>query len=62
MNPNRLERFLDKFLDRTFTISVKAGEFYNKYALNELYHILRNLCNKASYKKNVDALLEGRKK
>lgn len=62
MNPNKLENVLDKFIDRTFTISVKAGEFYNKYAVNELYHILRNLCNKARYKKNVDALLESRKK
>ena len=62
MNPNKLERFLNKFLDSSFVINVRDGEFYNKYSLGELYYIVRNLCNKARYKKNVDALLEKRKK
>ena len=62
MNPNSLEKFLNGFLDKTFTLNVRAGEFYNKYALNELYYILRNLSNKLSYKKNVEKLLLSRKK
>ena len=61
MNPNKLERILNKLFDRTFTISVKAGEFYNKYALNELYYIIRNISNKMSYKKNVEKLISTRK-
>lgn len=62
MNPNTIERILDKFLDRTYTINIKAGEFYNKYALNELYFILRNISNKLSYEKNVRKLTDSRKK
>lgn len=62
MNPNSLEKFLNGFLNKTFTLNVRAGEFYNKYALNELYYILRNLSNKLSYKKNVEKLLLSRKK
>ena len=61
MNPNRIERILNKFIDSTFTLRVKAGEFYNKYAINEVYFILRNLSNKLSYKKNVKKLTENRK-
>ncbi len=61
MNPNKAENFLDRFLDRTFTLNIKAGEFYNKYALNELYYILRNISNKSRYKNNVQRLLESRK-
>ena len=62
MMPNKAERFLDKFLDRTFTINVKAGEFYNKYALNELYFIIRNLSDKMSYQKNVAKLNRAKEK
>lgn len=62
MKPNLLEKFLNRFLDRTFTLNIRTGEFYNKYALNELYYILRNLSNKLSYKKNVEKLLLSRKK
>ena len=61
MNPNKAERMLDKFLDRTFTINVKAGEFYNKYALGELYFILRQLSDKISHKKEAEKLIESRK-
>ena len=61
MNPNRTERILNKFIDSTFTLPVKAGEFYNKYAINEVYFILRNLSNKLSYKKNVQKLTDSRK-
>ncbi len=61
MTPNRIERFLDKFIDRDFSINVKAGEFYNKYSMGELYYILRNLKNKAAYKKNVLKITEKRK-
>ena len=61
MNPNKAEGFLDKFFDRTYTINIKAGEFYNKYAVNELYFILRNLSNKITYKKSVKKLTESRK-
>lgn len=61
MNPNKTENILDKFLDRTYTVNVKAGEFYNKYALNELYFILRQLSDKISHKKNAQKLIESRK-
>lgn len=61
MKPNVAERILDKFFDRTYTVNIKAGEFYNKYALNEVYFILRNLSNKLSYKKNVKKLTDMRK-
>ena len=60
MNPNRLERVLNRFIDSTFTLPVKAGEFYNKYAINEIYFILRNLSNKLFYKKNVQKLTKNR--
>ena len=58
MSRNKIEKFLDKFIDRTFSISVKAGEFHNKYAFDELYYILRNLRNKISYKKTVEKLVK----
>ena len=61
MSRNKIEKFLDKFIDRTFSISVKAGEFHNKYAFDELYYILRNLCNKISYEKEVEKLVRERK-
>ena len=61
MNPNKAERLLDKFLDRTYTINVKAGEFYNKYALGELYFILRQLSDKISHEKEAKKLIESRK-
>ena len=61
MNPNKLETLLDKFIDRDFSINVKAGEFYNKYSFGELYYILRNLKNKSAYKKNVIKLTANRK-
>ena len=61
MNPNRLEIFLDRFLDRAHALNVKAGEFYNKYALNELYYILRNISNKSHYEKIVRKLTDSRK-
>lgn len=61
MSPNKAEKFLDRFFDRTFTINVKAGEFYNKYALNEAYHILRNLNNKRNYQNNVNLITGNRK-
>lgn len=62
MEPNTLERILDKFLDRTYTLNIKAGEFYNKYALNELYYILRNLSNKTTYERKTQELIQKRKK
>ena len=61
MSPNKAERLLDRFFDRTFTLNVKAGEFYNKYALNEVYYILRNLNNKKNYQKNVNLITGNRK-
>ena len=61
MNPNKLEKLLDKFIDREFNINIKTGEFYNKYSFGELYYILRNLKNKMFYQKNVTALTEKRK-
>ena len=61
MNPNKLEKVLNSFIDNTITLPVKAGEFYNKYAINEIYFILRNLSNKLRYKKNVLKLTDKRK-
>ena len=61
MSPNKAEKLLDRFFDRTFTLNVKAGEFYNKYALNEVYYILRNLSNKKNYQKNVNLITGNRK-
>ena len=61
MKPNSAERILDIFIDRTYTVSFKIGEFCNKYAFNELYYILRNLSDKISYKKKSAKLTESRK-
>ena len=61
MKRNKIEKFLDKFIDRTYSISVKIGEFHNKYAFDELYYILRNLRNKISYEKTVEKLVRERK-
>ena len=55
---NKIEKFLDKFIDRTYSISVKIGEFHNKYAFDELYYILRNLCNRITYEKTVEKLIK----
>lgn len=60
MRPNKAEAFLDRFIDRSYSIAVKAGEFYNKYSIGELYYILRNLSNKLHYKKNVKMLIDKR--
>lgn len=62
MNPNKLEKMLDRFIDREFNINVKVGEFYNKYSVGELYYILRNLKNKTVYQKNVNKVIAKRKK
>ncbi len=61
MNRNTVEKFLDKFIDRTYAISVKIGEFHNKYAFDELYYILRNLSDKAKYKKKAESIINSRK-
>ncbi len=61
MEPNRAERFLDRFIDRTFAINFKIDDFYNKYAFNELYYILRSLYTKMRYKKLTEKLLNHRR-
>ncbi len=61
MYPNKFERFLDKFLDRTFTMNMKTGEFYNKYSLGDLYFIFGNLSDRISYKSNVKKFTDSRK-
>ncbi len=60
MNPNKAERILDKFLDRDFVLNVKAGEFYNKYSLGELYFILRQVHDRMTCKKDAEKLTEKR--
>ncbi|MBQ2842311.1 MAG: hypothetical protein IJE72_04695 [Clostridia bacterium] len=60
MNRNIVEKILDKFIDRTYSISVKIGDFHNKYAFDELYYILRSLCDRISYKKTVEKLVKER--
>ncbi len=62
MNPNRIERFLDKFINRTFSIYVKLGDFHNKYAMDEAYYILRSLNHRLTYKKDAEKLRNSRKK
>ncbi len=61
MAPNKIERLLDRFFDRTYSIGLKTGEFYNKYALSELYFILRQLCDKAKHKKSAEKIINSRK-
>lgn len=61
MNPNKIERFLDRFIDRTFSIYVKLGEFHNKYAMDEAYYILRSLNHRRKYKKDAENLRNSRK-
>ncbi len=61
MYPNKLECFLDRFIDRTFSINVKLGDFHNKYAMDEGYYILRSLNNRRKYKKDVKKLTDSRK-
>ncbi len=60
MGPNLAERILDKFIDRTFSVGAKVGEFYNKYAFNELYYILRSLSDRITYKKKAENLIRRR--
>lgn len=62
MNPNKLERILDKFIDRTFSMYVKLGEFHNKYAMDEAYYILRSLNHRRTYKKDAEQLRNSRKR
>ncbi len=61
MNPSKTERLLDKFIDRTYSITVKIGEFHNKYAFDELYYIIRKLLGGKTYKKYADNLVKNRK-
>ncbi len=53
MYPSRTERLLDKFIDRTYSITFKIGEFHNKYAFDELYYIIRKLLGGKAYKKHA---------
>ena len=62
MKPNKIERFLDKFIDRTFSLYVKIGDFHNKYAMDEAYYILRSLNHRRTYKKDAQKLTDSRKK
>ncbi len=62
MKPNKIERFLDKFIDRTFSLYVKIGDFHNKYAMDEAYYILRSLNHRRKYKKDAEKLRNSRKK
>lgn len=58
MNPTKIERVLDKFIDRTFTFDLRTGEFCNKYAVAEVYFIIRNTLDKISYKQHVKKFLK----
>ena len=62
MYPNRIELFLDKFIDRTVSMYVKLGEFHNKYAFDEAYYILRSLNNRRKDKKEAEKLRNIRKR
>ena len=61
MNPSKTERLLDKFIDRTYSVTFKIGEFHNKYAFDELYYIIRKLLGGKAYKKYADNLVKNRK-
>lgn len=61
MTPAALEKLLDKFFDRTHTFYMRTGEFANKYALAELYFVIRHALNSLTYKKHVNRLLKKRK-
>ncbi len=61
MNPNPLERLLDKFFARTTVIKVKTGGFYNEVGLGELYYILRKLSESTTVKKKAQKLINSRK-
>ena len=41
--PAAFELILDKFLDRTYSPSIRAGHMYSKLSLGELYYYLRNI-------------------
>lgn len=62
MRRNFLEKFLDKFIDRTYSVNFKIGDFHNKYAFDELYYILRNLCDRARHKKLSEKIINSRSK
>ena len=61
MNPNSLERILDKSFDRSFVVRINDGSFYNKFSLGELYYILRKLSESVNLKKQVQKLTDSRK-
>lgn len=61
MNPNALELFLGKFLDRTYNINIRTGEFYNKYDLGDLYFIFRTAVDRLTHKKKSQKLTDSRK-
>ena len=61
MYPNKLEKLLEKIIDPSYTMYIKAGEFHNKYAFNELYYIIRSLNDRLHYKKEVKKLIDKRK-
>ncbi|MBQ3603820.1 MAG: hypothetical protein IJA02_08260 [Clostridia bacterium] len=61
MNPNKLERILDKFFNRDFSIKIKIDGFYNKFSLGELYYIVRKFSESLTYKKQVQKLTDSRK-
>lgn len=61
MLPNKAERFLNRIVDRTRTFNIKAGEFCNKYAVNEIYFILRHTKDKLFYNKAVQHITDQRK-
>lgn len=61
MRRNKAEKILDKFIDRTYSITVKIGDFHNKYAFDELYYILRNLSDRMKHKKLAEDIINSRK-
>lgn len=61
MKPAAPERFFDKLIDRKTSIKFKDGDFYNQFALNELYYIIRKFLDGITYKKKSEKLIENRK-
>lgn len=61
MNPNKVERFLDKFIDRTFSANIRTIGFNNKYGVGELYFGVRFAADKLFEEKRRRKIVESRR-
>lgn len=61
MKPTAVERFLNNFIDSSFTFNFRTGAFNNKYSVGEFYYIIRNTLDRLSNKKHISKILEKRR-